>query len=299
MTETRILDSAPSMVPLMLKAAFGAIPGTHLLPVIGPDRGDDVPDIAYEMPSVTVDRERLEQYCRVCGFTPSDTLPPTYPQIAATALHMAMMTNGRFPFPAIGVVHIENLIRQQRPINADETLELRVSSSKLEPHPKGRKFTFFTEVRVDGEVVWSAESVTLSRGKGGGESSADAGAAAKFPDATTVDAAAEWELPSDQGRRYAAVSGDRNPIHLYDITAKPLGFQRAIIHGMWTKARALAQLEDSLPEALETAVRFKRPILLPAKVTFGREDRKAGEIGFGVRDAKKGEPHLEGYVKPI
>ena len=57
---------------------------------------------------------------------------------------------------------------------------------------------------------------------------------------------ARWHLPDDLGRRYASVSGDRNPIHMHALTAKAFGFPRAIAHGMWTKARCLAALEPSL-----------------------------------------------------
>ncbi len=57
--------------------------------------------------------------------------------------------------------------------------------------------------------------------------------------------AAEWKLPGDLGRRYAAASGDRNPIHLHALSAKAFGFPRAIAHGMWTKARCMAALEES------------------------------------------------------
>ena len=65
-----------------------------------------------------------------------------------------------------------------------------------------------------------------------------------------VPASAEWKLGGDLGRRYAAVSGDRNPIHMHALTAKPLGFPAAIAHGMWTKARCLAALESRLPRLL-------------------------------------------------
>ena len=78
---------------------------------------------------------------------------------------------------------------------------------------------------------------------------------------------AHWTLRDDLGRRYAAVSGDHNPIHLHAWSAKPFGFPRAIAHGMWTKARCLAALR--LPDAFEVVVKFKKPILLPSKVTFG------------------------------
>ncbi len=109
---------------------------------------------------------------------------------------------------------------------------------------------------------------------------------------------AEWLLGGDLGRRYAAVSGDRNPIHVHSLTAKPLGFPGAIAHGMWTKARCLAALESRLPDAFTVDVRFRKPILLPGRVEF-LSDAAGREIRFAVRDAKKQTPHLDGRVEPL
>ena len=104
----------------------------------------------------------------------------------------------------------------------------------------------------------------------------------------------EWKLPEDLGRRYGSVSGDRNPIHLHQYTAKLFGFPRAIAHGMWTKARALAALESTLPDAYTVDVSFRKPILLPGRVTFAHQDGQ-----FTVRSAKRPEIlHLEGTVTP-
>ena len=98
----------------------------------------------------------------------------------------------------------------------------------------------------------------------------------------------------DLGRRYAAVSGDHNPIHLHDLAAKPFGFPRAIAHGMWTKARCLAALR--LPDAFTVDVRFSKPILLPSTVTFGSAEDDAA-TRFAVRAARDGVPHLDGHVE--
>lgn len=119
-----------------------------------------------------------------------------------------------------------------------------------------------------------------------------AGASASLP------SSAEWRLGGDLGRRYAAVSGDRNPIHMHSLTAKPLGFPGAIAHGMWTKARCLAALESRLPDAFAAEVRFRRPIVLPARVEFAAT-AEGEEIGFAVQDARKRTPHLEGLVRPL
>jgi acyl dehydratase len=100
------------------------------------------------------------------------------------------------------------------------------------------------------------------------------------------------------GRRYGAVSGDRNPIHMHALSAKALGFPRAIAHGMWTKARCLAALESTLPDAFGVEVRFRKPILLPARVEFASTTND-GETDFAVRDAKRGTPHLDGRIEPL
>jgi hypothetical protein len=106
-----------------------------------------------------------------------------------------------------------------------------------------------------------------------------------------------WKLGGDLGRRYGAVSGDRNPIHLYPITAKAFGFPRNIAHGMWTKARSLAALQNKLPDAFTIDVEFKKPILLPSTVVFGH--RTDGDvITLGVTGARKPAEHLVGRIAP-
>ena len=106
-----------------------------------------------------------------------------------------------------------------------------------------------------------------------------------------------WSVPGDIGRRYAAVSGDRNPIHLHRLTALPFGLSRPIAHGMWLKARCLAALEPSLRPPHTVDVEFKLPLFVPARVTFTTR-RDGAERRFEVRDAKGEKPHLTGRVRP-
>jgi acyl dehydratase len=285
MATTRRLDGPPGTLPLYAKAAAAMVPGASLLPFVA-GRGKDVPDVELEL-DAEVDPERLAEYARVCGFTLRDELPPTYPHILAFPLHMALMTDGGFPVAAVGLVHIANRITQHRPLRLGETLQLRVRPTPLEPHPKGRCFSIVSEARVDGELAWESESTMLRRGGG----SKDEGAA-KREERAELPASATWRLPGDLGRRYGGVSGDRNPIHMSNLSAKLLGFPRAIAHGMWTKARSLAALEHRLPDVFTVEVEFRRPILLPGTVAFAAGD----DLRFSVRDAKKGTPHLEGSI---
>ncbi len=102
-------------------------------------------------------------------------------------------------------------------------------------------------------------------------------------------------VPDDIGRRYGAVSGDRNPIHLHALTARAFGFPSAIAHGMWLKARTLAALEGRLPDACTVDVAFKTPVFLPSTVAIAAAPSASG-WALDVRNAKSGKPHLTGTV---
>jgi acyl dehydratase len=290
---TRTLDSPPSVLALYARAAAPMVPGASLLPFL-PGGGGEIPDIDLELTGVRADPDAVAAYAKVCGFALRGHLPPTYPHVLAFPLHMAVMADGSFPFGAVGLVHLENRIVQRRPVGAGEELTLRVRPTKLQPHPKGQTFALLTEATSDGEVVWHSESTMLRRGRGDGE----AARRESFPPVPDdLPASAEWRLGGDLGRRYAAVSGDRNPIHMHSLTAKPLGFPGAIAHGMWTKARCLAALESRLPDCFAVEVRFRKPIVLPARVGFASA-AEGKEIAYAVRDAGKGTLHLEGLVGP-
>jgi len=300
--ETRTLNGAPSILPLYVRAAAPLIPGASRLPFF-PGGGGEIPEIELELPNVTADPDAVAAYARVCGFALRDRLPPTYPHVLAFPLHMALMADGRFPFGAVGLVHVGNRIEQHRPLGLSEELTLRARPTSLQPHPRGRTFTIVTEVRtVAGELAWEEVSTFLRRGKGDPDAVVPGmrgqRASSEGEDLATLPASAEWRLGGDLGRRYAAVSGDRNPIHMHALTARPFGFPGAIAHGMWTKARCLAALESRLPDAFAVEVRFRKPILLPAKVEFASAEGAGGEIEFAVRDASKATPHLDGRVTP-
>lgn len=279
----RRLERPPGTLPLYARAAAALVPGATRLPFVA-GGGGEVPDLELELTAV-VEPERLAGYARVCGFALRDELPPTYPHVLAFPLHMALMTDGGFPVAAVGLVHVSNRIVQHRPAALGEQLDLRVRATPLEPHPRGRTFSLVTEARIGDELVWEEESTLLRRRGGDGDRGAR-------PARRPLPKAAEWRLPGDLGRRYAGVSGDRNPIHLSGPSARLLGFPRAIAHGMWTKARCLAALGARLPPAFTAAVELRRPILLPGTVAFGCDER----LRFEVRDARVGTTHLEGTI---
>ena len=103
-------------------------------------------------------------------------------------------------------------------------------------------------------------------------------------------------MPGEVGRRYADVSGDRNPIHLHPLSARLFGMPGMIAHGMWLKARCLAALEPVLADRFSVEVRFKLPVLIPGKVSFASQPADGGR-DFALHDGKNEKPHLTGEVR--
>ncbi|MFI7291033.1 MaoC/PaaZ C-terminal domain-containing protein [Streptomyces anulatus] len=260
----------------------------------------------------------LAAYARICGFAESGPLPLTYPHVSAFPLTMRLMAARAFPLPVLGLVHTWIEITPHRAVAPTEPLELTLYAQELTPHRRGVEVTMVTEGRVGGELVWESRSGYLSRHRqatpdhAAGERATRARAT---PDGATPDAVpgratavrgpvaaatpaaegltdrAEWRLPGDLGRRYGAVSGDRNPIHLHPLTARLFGFPRAIAHGMWTVARCLAEAGD--PASIRSVrAGFRAPVLLPATVTYAAD---AAGNAFELR-GPDGRVHLVGTV---
>lgn len=276
----------------LTRAALPSVPGVNQLPGVRKVRPRDFAGVHVSTPPATINAGHVTRYAQVCGFPRRDTVPVTYPHLLTFGAQMDVMADPGFPWPAMGSVHVENRITSHRPIGLGESLGVQVDVETTRPHAKGTVVDFVSTVRAGDETVWESVSSYLVRG--GGTDDAPSGLA--FPDAP--EGKALWNLPDDLGRRYGRVSGDMNPIHLHPLSAKALGFRRHIAHGMWTKARALAAIENRLPDAVQIDVSFKKPVFLPSKVAFGVTGERS-DWHFAVRNPKDGSPHVLGRVTAL
>ena len=173
---TRELHGSPRILPLYARAAAATfVPGAGRLPFLPGGRRDaEIPtDLEVELAEVAIDPHHLAAYAKVCRFALRDALPATYLHVVAFPLHLRLMGDGRFPFGAVGLIHVANRIEHPRPVRLDERLSMRVRATALEPHPRGRSFTIVSEARAGDEVVWTGETTILRR-----ESSNGAGVSA-------------------------------------------------------------------------------------------------------------------------
>lgn len=295
-TEVTTLDSSPSLLGGYLKAFVGS------LPVIGTPKADvsaSLPARTVELAGQQVDPNNLAEYTAVCGLRLSEYLPVTYPFILSFPVVMSLMTARDFPLGAVGLVHATNEIEQIRPIGVEEPLDIAVHAENLREHRKGLLVDLVTDVNVGRRTVWRQTSTFLRQQR----TSLSDQPRPEPPTEETAPPAPTRTLRVDQKTisRYAAVSGDRNPIHTTTLGAKALGFPRTIAHGMYTSAAVLSAVEGKIPDHATYAVKFGKPMLLPGKglLTATRADDAVGPGAWDIAltHPTKGYPFLTATIR--
>lgn len=280
------LPSLPSTFDIYSRAVLGA------LPVVGAS-GDSLPDDVLVLRSLKVDPDDLAEYTKVCGLRFGDSLPLTYPFILTFPLVMKLMVSKGFPFAAVGSVHAENVIEQFRPISVTEPLDIAVHAENMREHRKGLLVDLVSEVHVGRELVWRQTSTFLHQ-----QRTSLSGQPKPEPKEEEIPLVPTSTLRVDQKiiDRYAAVSGDRNPIHVSTLGAKAFGFPKTIAHGMWSAAATLSAVEGRIPGKVTYAVRFGKPVLLPSSLSLYAQHVADG-WDLALRHPKKQYPHLTATLR--
>jgi acyl dehydratase len=208
--------------------------------------------------------------------------------VLATPVAAAMLVRSRFPYPLLGVVHVRQSIRQRRPIALGETMAVRTWFGDEREVARGIEFETHVEIQCEGEPVWDGVSVALVRDRAkprtkGGTSTSTA----RGLESTRI------HVPANLGLRYARLTQDYNPIHLWPVTARMFGFARPIVHGMWSLARGLAEHQEKIPRGgFRLDCEFRKPVMLPGEVRLFHYEDETG-WGFSMRDESGENKHLE------
>ena len=250
--------------------SFPAVYAAALDPRSRRGRGEAVlPSVAYRVRQVRIDAERARDFDHLMGGPATDLVHPGVLHVLAFPISLALMARRDFPFALLGLVHVRNQVLQHRPVRVGELVDVECRVRDLRPHRKGRTFeAVSTILGGDGEIIATDVSTYLVRG--GGEPSSRARRDFAPPRPT-----GRWRLAADVGRRYAAVAGDVNPIHMSALSAKAFGFPRAIAHGMYTASRAFTESRVDLSRPLRWDVSFDAPVTLPGSVLVAYEDDPA------------------------
>lgn len=288
MTDTIELTATP----VLAKVFAGAVASAR-----GRSGRGGLPALTVRQTGVSVDVAALADYDHACGFTLRDQLPVTYLHNLVFPLQATLFADKRYPYPLVGSVHLSNRLTQHRPVTLAEELTLETSAHNARPHRSGVQVDVVSRALVGQELVWEGLAVYLYRGQKIDGATPER---VERPAAGADGPGAIWRLPADLGRRFARVSGDVNPIHLSGLSARALGFPRAIAHGMWSQAAMVAAIESRLPSAYVVDTEFRKPVTIPGTVEFlahpGPQD---DSWQLALRRARAGAVLVQGSVRRL
>ncbi|WP_460598882.1 MaoC family dehydratase [Flexivirga lutea] len=285
MTKVVELQGPPSLPKIFARAV--ATSRTH-------HGKSGLPDLQVVRRGVQVDPAALADYDHVCGFPLRDQLPATYLHNLVFPLQVTLFADKSYPYPLMGSVHLDNTLTVHRPVLLGEPLDLSTWATNARPHRSGVQVDVMSRAHVGDELVWEGLATYLYRGQ-----RVEGDVPDRTPDVEAPDGAGMiWRLSGDLGRRFAAVSGDVNPIHLHAVTAKAMGFPTTIVHGMWSQAAMLAAIENRLPASYVAKMSFRKPVLIPGTVRLVARET-TGSWQLAVRDNRKATVLVRGEVSPI
>lgn len=280
----------------------------------------EMPDLSFVQSGVTVSSEHVAQYRDICGFDVKGTAAPvTYPYLLIFPIQGLLLVDKAFPFQAMGLVHLANRIKQFGAIKVGSTVAVSAKFDKaVVPHAKGYCFNVISEIfSTDGALLWRCDSTYLSRARSTSLATGDTYASKiSESDVAGLTQQKDWTLAGDFSRKYASISGDYNPIHLYAVTAKLFGFPHGcIMHGMWSVAASAAALMPDVTTpasstvAAEIYAEMKLPMYLPNKPSLLQKEvapaqapektqcrnARVFELDMNMRKEKGPVPHLKGW----
>lgn len=295
MSETHLnFTEKPNNAMAMIKAL--------VLPRAGFDAAIGLPNLQAHWHGAAVNAAELKDYFAALDIKPTDYLPISYPHVMAGTMCMNMLANKVFPIRLLGALHLKNRIVQNRPIQANETVDIDIRLGDYRLTDNGVEFDFVTDVTVASQLVWQETSIYLVRGNFGGKQNPSANKSFELTSLTDASVVNEWHIPKSRGREYAKISGDYNPIHMSPWSAKMFGFKRDIAHGFGVMAQAIefsnAMSDVSDGKAVQVDVVFKGPIFLGSDVSIRQNIQQDAER-YDVYCGNNSRPNFCLAVKKI
>ena len=191
------------------------------------------------------------------------------------------------------MLHGEQSFKFLKPITYGQTVVPIATITGFREVSTGEILDMGLEIRAqDGErlVLGTSSFFVTVPGDGDRGRKKTTTAATPFPADAPGRFSRAFETNPTQPVRYAAASGDRNPIHTNEIVARLAGLPRPIMHGLCMMAmagREIIEIHDAPPAALkEMSLRFARAAFPGTHYMIHGADSAEGGKDFVVLDAK-------------
>jgi acyl dehydratase len=257
----------------------------------------DLAGKAYSTRTFEVTADRIEAFARATNddnkryLAGEDSVGgPVFPIVSAFDSYMEAAMDQDLGADLLRLVHGSEEHVLHEPLRPGDVLTVTPVLESIESKESGETFTVaVVQTNPAGEVVAETRGTMFIRGSGSRRASvADARASEEEHEVVYEETTMVAE---DQPKRYAEVSGDHNPIHLDEATAKMAGLPGVILHGMCTMAIAAKAAVNGLAGGDPTrvrrvAVRFSRPVLPGQELTTKLWETGEGAYGFETYNPK-------------
>lgn len=305
--------SGPARVVVMntpppIPKVFAKLIALSLIRPTLPGRDTVLEKICMVYPGVTIDPEKVNRFKQVCGYDLNKSnVPAAFVQSLFIGMMSQFISSSFFPINPMGLIQTGQSFELIQTVSPGVKLDLYCRMLDMTRTEKGIVSRFLMEATVadnhpeknavaatdEKALVWQGIATYLTRSK----SKKSKGKKQQRQD-TPLPVKEVIAVPGNTGRRYARVSRDFNPHHLYTWAARPMGFKHPIAHGIWSMARAGASLEKAAGYPALTGMEgaLKRPIFMPARITLGYTF-SGSDARFELRDNAQGIPHLKGSFR--
>ncbi len=266
----------------------------------------------YEGAAFEVTKEAILQYAEATNdpnmlYEDGAAVPPVFPVRIIIDLLMTTLLDAPNGVNFAKLVHGTQSFVYHKHLKVGDTVTTAAEITGMEEKGSGDLYTCRYDVLLDGEVAVSTTSGFFIRGKKKPVEPGDAEAApAKKPKpaATPEPIGPAFEdkttVAADQPTRYAAASGDNNPIHLDDDYAKMVGLGGVVLHGLCSMAfasRAVVQQAcGGDPRRLDTlGLRFTDLVRPGDEITTSGE-ASATKAVFQSKNQNGGTVLAKGYA---
>lgn len=247
---------------------------------------------------VKLEADRIEAFRQCCAFEGQrGGVPLSFPELYFTPLMAQAIVSREFPVSPLGLIHMRQTATQHQRLVPDGRYDARCELVEMRETPKGIEIDFEMELVNAGTAHWTGLGTMLSRAKSvrGGKKKKSQGTREESS-CPVIDV----EVAGDTGRKFARVTGDYNPHHLWSWTARPLGYRRPIAHGMWTLGRSLAVAlaRTDADASVSADASLKLPLYMPGTARFAACELSADQTSTSLEafDGTTGAPYLLGQA---
>lgn len=255
----------------------------------------------YEGPIESVDPEKTIAYAKATNETnpryyKSDenkiSIPPLFPVTMFIDPMIQIVTDDTLNLDILRMVHGEQEILYHRSLRPGEKIKTKVKLDSIDVKEAGDILWAKMTGYAGEELVFEMRAgLFFKKTKKGKKTSKPK--TKEDPIERQIRIRKQMKVSSDQSVRYAAASGDENPIHVDKDTAKAAGLPDIILHGLCTLAFAVQAIVDNIAEGDPSKVkkiktRFSKPVFMEDTLTtegwLMKESETREIIGFETKN---------------